>query len=175
MKLIYAFLIIILSVVVQTGFIRLFDLFSLAPVLPIIALFILCYFLLFEKILVLSIFTGLAMDLASSVSFGSTIVAAFGACSLSFYLREKILIGGRFSDQLLNVLASFSVFYFLLGSADIFFSPSADYQEIFNLINLNLAGEIILDAVLWFLGYYLAGYFNSNKIYGFIQNIKISA
>lgn len=175
MKLAHAVLILILSIVIQASLVRLFDLFSFAPNLSLVALFLLCYALSFEKILVLAIFAGLSIDLVSSVSFGSTLLAAFGACTLSFYLRENILKGGRFSDFLLNGLATFFVFYCLLGGVNIFLNPPADYTEIFNLINVNLAGEILLNLALSAAGRYLARYYKNGKIYGFIQNIKISS
>jgi hypothetical protein len=109
------------------------------------------------------------------VSFGSTILAAFGACSLSFWLRENILKGGRPADLMLNGMVTFLVFYCLLAGANILLGSSSGYMEIFNIINLNLAGEIFLDLILSAFGYYLAEYYNSDKIYGFIQNIKISS
>lgn len=175
MKLIHAFLIVILCIVIQVSFVRLFDFFSFMPNLALVILFLLCYFLSFENVLILSIFAGLSIDLVSSVNFGSTILAVFGACALSFYLRENLLRGGRFVDFMLNSLIFFPFFYFLLGGVNILFGSLSDYEEIFNLINLSLAGEILLDLVFSALGYYLAGYFNSSKIYGFIQNIKISS
>lgn len=175
MKLAHAVLILILSIAVQTSFVRLFDLFLFAPNLSLIALFLLCYFLSFEKILILAIVAGIAIDFLSSVSFGSTSLAALGACSLSFYLRENILKGGRLADFSLNSLMTFFAFYFLLGAANIFLESSTGYAEIFKLMNINLAGEILFNVALSVFGCYLAKYYKSDKIYGFIRNIKISS
>ncbi|MBU4338491.1 hypothetical protein KKB43_07115 [Patescibacteria group bacterium] len=174
MKIAHAVLILILSIVIQASPVRLFDLFSFAPNLSLVALFLLCYFLSFEKLLILAIIAGIAIDLLSSVSFGSTSLAAMGACSLSFYLRKNVLKGGRIADFFLNSLITFFVFYFLLGQADIFLKSSTDYAAIFNLININLAGEILFNLALSAAAYYLAGYYKSGKIYGFTRNIKIS-
>lgn len=175
MKLVNAVLILTLIIIIQISFVRLFDFFSFAPNLPLVVLFILCYDLSFEKILFLAIFVGLSIDLASSISFGSTLLAFFIACSLSFYLRENVLKGGRLMDLLLNSLITFVVFYCLLAISNIFLKPSIGYASIFNLININLAGEILLDLVFSVFGYYLAGRYSNNKIYGFVQNIKISS
>ncbi len=174
MKLTRAILILILSIVAQASFVRLLDLFSFAPNLSLIALFLLCRFLSFEKILILAIVAGVAIDLLSSVSFGATSLAALGACSLSFYLRENVLKGGRLADFSLNSLISFFAFYFLLGEANIFLKFSAGYAAIFNLININLAGEILFNFALSAAAYCLVKCYKSNKIYGFTQNIKIS-
>lgn len=175
MKLTYAFLIMILSIVIQVSLVRPLDIFSFVPNLSLVVLFLLCYSLSFERMLILAIFMGLSIDLVSSVSFGSTILAAFGACSLSFWLRENILKGGRPADLILNGSITFFVFYCLLSGSNIFLGSSSGYMEFFDIINPDLAGEIFFDLALSVSGYYLAERYNSDKIYGFIQNIKISS
>lgn len=175
MKFNIAFIAIILSIVLQVSFIRLFGSFSFLPNIFVATLFLLCYMLSFERILVLAIFSGLSVDLVSSVSFGSTLIAAFGACSISFYLRKSILKGGRLADFLLNCLIAFIVFYCLLSISNILMRTSAGNVVITNLLNVNILGEIFFDLVFSVFGYYLIGYYDRNKIYGFIQNIKISS
>lgn len=176
MKFTYAILILILSVIIQASFIRLFDFFLFAPNLSIIILFLLCYFLSFEKMLILVIIGGIMIDLVSSVSFGSTSLAALGAYSLSFYLKENVLKGGRFSDFLLNSLITFFAFYFLLGVVNIFLKSSAGGAGIFRLMDINLLmEEILFTFVLSAFGYRLIKYYKNSKIYGFARNIKISS
>ncbi|MDP3057065.1 MAG: hypothetical protein Q8N37_00905 [bacterium] len=125
--------------------------------------------------LILTIVGGITIDLVSSVSFGSTSLAALGAYSLSFYLRENVLKGGRFSDFLLNSLITFSAFYFLLGIANVFLKASTGYAGIFKLMDINLAGEILFNFALSVFGYRLIKYYKNSKIYGFARNIKISS
>lgn len=173
MKLLRAILILILSIIIQISLVRLLDLFPFAPNLPLIVLFLLCHFLPFEKMLILAIVAGIAIDFVSSVSFGSTSSAAMVAYSLSFYLRENILKGGRFTDLFLNSLITFFAFYFLLGAANIFWESSISYAAVLKFININLAGEILLNAAFGVLGYYFLKHYKDSKIYGFIRNIKI--
>lgn len=170
-----AILIIILSIIIQTSFVRLLGLPPIAPNLSLVALFLLCYALPFERILILAIAAGMAIDLFSSVSFGSTSLAALGACSFSFYLRENVLKRGKLADFFLNSLIAFFVFYFLLSAANILMKPSTDYAEFFLLMNINLAGEIVLNSALAVLGYYFLEYCKNNKLYGFVRNSKISS
>lgn len=174
MKLTHAILILFISIVIQTSFVMTFSLFSFAPNLFLVAIFLLCYFSSFEKVLILSIIAGIFAGFFDSIGFGVSLAAIFISCELSYYLRKNILKGGRFNDFLLNSLATFLTFYCLLGIAGVYFELPADYIKIFNLININLAGEIFLNIIFSVLGYRIAEYYSRNKIYGFIQNIKIS-
>lgn len=175
MKFTYAILILILSIIIQVSFVRLFDFFSFAPNLSLVILFLLCYFLSFEKMLILAIVAGITIDMVSLVGFGSTPLAALGAYSLSFYLRENVLRGGRFTDFFWNSLITFFAFYFLLGITNIFLKSSMDYAGIFKLININLIGEILFNFALSIFGYHFIKYYKNSKIYGFARNIKISS
>ena len=175
MKFRYAILILISSIVVQTSFVRLLDLPPFGFNLALVALFLLCYYLPFEKILILAIAMGISIDLFSSISFGSTSLAAISAFSLSFYLRENILKGGRLSDLFLNSLITFFAFYLLLSAADIFLRPSADTAGIFNLIDFDLIKEILLNCAACVFAFYLAEYYKNRKRYGYARNIKISS
>lgn len=175
MKLIHAILILFVSIVVQISFVRVFGLFSFLPNLFLVMIFLLCYFSSFEKILILSIIAGIFIGFFDSISFGVSLMAIFTSCALSYYLRKNILKGNRFVDFLLNSLATFFVFYCLLSIVGIYFELSANYMKFFNFININLIGEIFLNIIFCILGYRIAGYYSKNKIYGFIQNIKISS
>lgn len=176
MKLAHAILILFLTVVVQVSLVRLLDSFSFAPNLSLIALFLLCYFLSFEKILILAIIGGISIDLSSSISFGSTSIAALAACSLSFYLRENILKGGRFTDFSLNNFITFSVFYIFLGEANILLKSAIDYSAMFKIINVNSAGELLLNFTLSVFAFYLVKYYKNGKnlwLYPIYQNIVL--
>lgn len=175
MKLARVILILFFSIVGQLSFVRLFDIGSFAPNLPIIALFLLCYFMPLEKILFLSVIAGITIDFFSSISFGSTPLAAVGAYSLGFYIRENVLKRGSFSDFLFNAFVVFAAFYFLLGVLNILLEFSADYGEFFNLVNVNLAGEIFIDIALSAIAYSILKNYKSKKLYGFIRDIKISS
>lgn len=175
MKFFYAVLILIASIAVQVSFVRLLVLLPFAPNLSLIVLFLLCYFLSFEKILILATVGGVTIDLLSSVSFGSTSLAALGACSLIFYLKENVLKGERFADLFVNYLITFFAFYLLLGEANIILKSSIDRVPILNLININLAGEILFNFIISVLGYYFIKNYKNSRIYGFTRNIKISS
>lgn len=175
MKLFSAVLFAVLSIIVQVSFVRISDWSLFTPNLSLVVLFLLCYFLSFEKMIKLALITGIMIDVNSSVSFGSTALAALGACSMSFYIRENILKGGSFTDFLLNILMAFILFYFLLGISNILLRSSSEYMSVFNLINVNLAGEILINLILSSVGYNLMKYYYNNKIYGFIRDIKISS
>lgn len=175
MKLVRIIIILFFCITVQVSFVRIFDVALIAPNLPLVALFIFCYFLPYEKILFAALFAGIVIDFFSSISFGSTSLAAIGACSLGFYLRENVLKRGSFSDFFINALAVYAAFYFLLSATNALLKFSAGYGEIFNLINIDLAGEIIIDLALSALAYRILKYYKTKKIYGFIRDIKISS
>ncbi len=175
MKFIHAVLILFFSIIIQVSFIRLFDSFSLAFNLSLVILFYFCYILSFEKILIMAIFAGMAIDLSGSASFGSTSLAMVTVCSLNFYLKENILRDGRLADFFLNSLIYFLAFYFLLAVANIFLNSSFDYAAIAKLININLASEILFNIAVSVCGYYFLKRYKNGKIYGFIGNIKISS
>lgn len=169
MKIKYAILILFISIVIQTGFIRILDLFPFTFNLPLVLLFLLCYSASFEKILFFTIFTGIAIDLSSSVNFGLTSLSAFGAYVLSFYLREKVFKRGEFTDFLLNSLVTFIVFYCLLSAGVVLSKASINYAILFNLTSI-----ILLDFIFCVLGYCLIEYLKNKRIYGISRNIKIS-
>jgi len=175
MKFAYAVLISILFIIIQVSLIRLLALFPLAPNLSLVALFLLAYLLSYEEILILAIISGIAIDLASSASFGSTSLSLILSFSLSFYLRENIIKGGSYADFLLNNLITFFIFYFLLGEANIYLNSSMGHEAFPGLSDINFAGEILSNAAFGVLGYYLIKHYKCGKIYGFVKNLKISS
>lgn len=174
MKLLSGISIIFFSFVIQISFVRLFYFFPIAPNLSFIVLISLCYFLSFEKILILAIINGIAIDLSSSVSFGSTAFLFTVACSLNFYLRENILKGNRLSDYLLNNAIVIMAFYILLNFINILTQHSINYSDFINLINTDFVGEALINFLLSILFYHFVKYCKNGKKYGFTENIKIS-
>lgn len=174
MKLIYILFIVIFSITAQVSIVNLFNPPDFFPNFSLIVFFLLSYLLSYEKNIFTSIFAGLSIDISNMMSFGPSLIAFFVSGLIIYYLKKNILKGGRTFDLLSNSLIYFILFYIFLITVNNVLSGNSVSGGFSVLADSNLIIEIFLDMIMVFVLYHIIEHFKKYKMYGFIQNIKIS-
>lgn len=164
MKLIYAILIFFSSIIIQISFVSILDFLPFMPNIFLAVLFALSYFLSFEKFLVMATMGCIIVDLSSSMSVGSAVIASYGAFTLSFFLKASLLKKKKGLEFLINSLITFHVFYFLLIVTDNLFKNSAILDNLAEIININLFMEILFNSFIGLLIFYILMRLKENKL-----------